>query len=167
MALGKAPILSEDQRLGLVRANGLDFVNLFKHWLGDRAEQCGVEILAKYKHTEQYSEWAVTLDNAEDALEVVGDGIEIIVSPVPMPLPSDRFEYNYRWRCLVKDHSKSQNKLHLAYTIVQNYMFPFSQQMPYSKDAELQISQAIWRIDRAEVPIIQNGKRKVGYFLEE
>jgi hypothetical protein len=167
MPLNKLPLLQEDQRLGLVRANGIDFVQVFQHWLGDKAERSGIEILAKYKHTEDYSEWAVALANAEDALEIVGDGIEIIVNPIPFPLPSDRFSYNYRWRCLVKDHSASQNKLHYAFTIVKNYLFPFSEQIPIPFDNELQINQAIWRIDRAEVPIIQNGKRKLGYFQEQ
>lgn len=159
MPLNRQPLLVEQVRLGLVNAQALDFKQVFVHYLGELADKAGVEFLAKYQYTEAYSEWAVAISNAPDDISIVGEGLELIVAPTPRDLGSDRFEYNKRWRVLVKDHSTTQALIHPVFTIVQNYLFPFSECLPYVRNEELDIEQAVWRIDRPEVPVIRNGKR--------
>jgi len=161
MPLQQLPILREDQRLNLVQATAQDFLDVFARALGDCAEHSGIEILAKYKYSKDYSTWAIGISNTPDSIDVVGDGLELLINPVPSDIGSDLFQYNKRWRILVKDHSKSQNKIHLATEIVRTYLFPHIDCKPYERDEELGIQQAVWRIDRVEVPKIRNGKRSI------
>lgn len=159
MPINQKAILIEQERLGLVNAQAVDFKTVFTHYLGDIAQKAGLEYLARYQYTPAYSNWAVAVSNAPDDVAIVGEGLELIINPTPQDLGSDAKEYKKRWRVLVKDHSTNQSLIHPVYTIVQTYLFPYSSCMPYVRNEELDIEQAIWRIDVTEVPIIRNGKR--------
>ncbi len=161
MPLNQTPILPEQKRLGIVNAQAADLKKVFEKFFGECAEGTSCTWLAHYRYTESYSRYAVSVGNAPDDVAIEGDGLELIIHPTPNDLGSDRREYKKRWRVLVKDHSESQALIHPAFSILQTYMFPWSRCVPYVFNDELQIPQAIWRIDLPEVPIIRNSKRTI------
>jgi hypothetical protein len=135
----------EQARTGIVETTPEDLVCLIKEWFGDCAAQNDVEILAKYKYTETYSDWAVAVSNKTDTVEIVGDGLEIIVSATPL-VPKGKADKNkvcQTWSLLVKDHSEQQVLIGFFYRLWQRYAYPQATLLPNAPDNELQIQQAI------------------------
>lgn len=161
MPLNQTPILPEQKRLRIVNAQPRDLQIVFQRFLGECAENTNINWLARYRYTEEYSRYAVSVGNAPDDVSIEGDGLELIINPTPTSMGNDRRCFKKRWRVLVKDHSTSQTLIHPAFQVVQTYMFPFSECMPYVFNEELQIQQAIWRIDLPEVPQVRSGKRSI------
>lgn len=152
----------EQRRTRIVETTPEDIVCLIKERFGDIAAKSDVEILARYKYTDSFSDWAVGVSNQTDALEIEGDGLEIIVSATPMVGrgKADKNMVKQTWSLLLKDHSEQQILIGFFYRLFQKFCYPQAELMPNAPDNDLQIQQAIIKFEVIELNIPAYNQRR-------
>ena len=157
MSRTKPLIYAGQQRHGIRHAVSGDVAAVIKELLWDcpMAQDPPVDprtFLATYCD-EKGNEWpAVMAGNADDVWAIAGDGLEITVPLVPQILMPDARCEMRRFRCLVRDHSLSQDKILPLFTVVRQRRFPEMELIPLNPDHDLQIHRAQWVIDFKDMP---------------
>jgi hypothetical protein len=137
----------------IVYAEAIDIATRIRELLHDGPIACGGNtFLAQYCTPSGAVIPACLPDNALDSYGIQGEGLEIIVPQVYLPIESTpRYECR-RFRLTIKDHTSHQGAITRLYQVVRQTYFPKIMTMtPLTPDEDLQVQRAQWIIDFKEV----------------